>query len=221
MGTSPYARIDSKKSLVENAYEALKEAICSNAVSPGDVLSENQIAKELGMSRTPVREALRMLAAEDYIEVRNGTGIFIKPISQADWRSLMHVRKSLEILAAETAIHQIPDRDIDALERVFNGLLEDYKNKKNMGAREFTAVDYQLHELLVERCGNKYVKNIMNGIHANIKRFQSVSFTTLNNLPESTQQHLHLLQLIRVRDSAGLAKALAEHIDWALDCIVF
>ena len=202
------------------AYEAVKEAICNNEVQPGDVLSENQIARQLDMSRTPVREAIRMLASEDYVEVRNGTGIIVKTISPDDLRDLMRVRKSLELLAAETAVHTIQESEIDRLEQSFLSLLADYRQKKPLSIKDFANSDYLLHELLVERCSNKYVKSIMGSINVNIKRFQGMSFASLNNLPESTEQHLKLLRLIRARDSVALMEALAQHIDWSQSCIL-
>jgi DNA-binding GntR family transcriptional regulator len=160
-----------------------------------------------------------MLESEGYVEVRNGTGVIVKNISSDDLRNLMHVRKSLEMLAAETAIHNIREIEIDQMEQSFIKLLKDHKKKKQISVQDFTSRDYQLHDLLVERCNNKYIKNIMDSIHANIKRFQSMSFVTLNNLSESTEQHLNLLRLIRSRDSELLSLALARHIDWARDCI--
>ena len=217
---SPFVReIGNSGSLMTHAYEVVKEAICNNEIKPGDVLSENQIAKGLGMSRTPVREALRILASEDYVDVRNGTGIIVKSISPEDMRALTQVRKSLELLAAETAVHNIQISEIEQLEKSFLALLDDYNQKKPLEIHDFTSRDYQLHELLVARCTNKYVISIMKGIHANVKRFQCMSYVALNSLPESTEQHLNLLRLIRERDGDGLVRALGEHIDWAQDCL--
>lgn len=218
---SPYMRLaNTKGNLMNQAYQAIKDAICNNEVTPGDILSENQIAKELGMSRTPVREALRMLASEDYIEVRNGTGIFVKTISKEDMHNLMQVRKSLEMLASETAVFNIKESEIQELEQSFLTMMDLHKKKQPLSVQEFTTRDFQLHELLVDRCSNKYVKNIMSSIYANIKRFQCMSFVSLNNLTESTEQHLYLLRLLREHDSQALASALAKHIDWAQDCVV-
>lgn len=219
MWSSPFIRPAQKDSLMNQAYRAIKESISSNAVKPGDLLSENQIAKELGMSRTPVREALRMLESEDYIEVRNGIGIFVKSISLEDIRDIFQVRKALELIAAETAIYNITQQDVLALEHCFHQLLDDHNNQRPVDLKEFIDIDYQLHELLVARCSNKYVSSIMQGIHGNSKRFLGLSFESLNSLAESTEQHLHLLALIRQRDQEGLQEALAQHMDWSVSCI--
>lgn len=207
------------RSLAQHAYQAIRRSICSNRVPPGTLLSEGKLAQELAMSRTPVREALRRLEAEDFVEIRNGAGVYVKPITPDDIQNLMRVRKSLELLAAETAIFRISAPEIDYLAYGFEQLLQDWNTNGSPDPQAFTSRDYQLHELLIQRCNNKYVQGIMAGINAQIERFQSLSFSALNNLEESTRQHLALIALIRRRDSEGLQQALATHIDWAEACI--
>ncbi len=86
-----------KVNLSEIAYDEIKDAICKGKVMPEDILSESQLASQLGMSRTPVREALRMLATEDFVEVKNGIGAYVKPLSSKDMEDLYEVRCLLEM----------------------------------------------------------------------------------------------------------------------------
>ena len=73
-----------KSTLADRAYEQIKDALCQGKIVPGDILSESQLAQSLGMSRTPVREALRALASEHWLAIRNGVGAYVKPLSSKE-----------------------------------------------------------------------------------------------------------------------------------------
>jgi DNA-binding GntR family transcriptional regulator len=217
---------DSKKfqakkqyNLMDKAYDSIKANICNNTIESGMLLSESQIAEELGMSRTPVREALKALAMEGYVEIRVGIGAYVKPISYRELLDLYAVRRALEIAAVDTALENITEDEVDDLEERFNELLKRYRNHEKIELQEFINVDLALHELLVEKCENRYIKDFMEKIMDNIRRIQMVSFRALNDLEESTQQHLDLLEHIRARDKQKLSEALARHMDWSISCI--
>ena len=76
MEVSNFVKKGSTRNRTEIAYDKIKDSICSGAIRPGDILSESQIAAELEMSRTPVREALRILASEDLVVIKNGIGAY-------------------------------------------------------------------------------------------------------------------------------------------------
>lgn len=205
--------------LMDKAYDAIKTNICDNTIEPGSLLSESQIASELNMSRTPVREALKALAMEGFVEIRVGVGAYVKPISYKELLDLYEVRRALEIVAAKTAINNITPDEIENLKQRFNDMRERYRNKENITLNEFIDNDLAMHELIVEKCDNNFVKDFMEKIIDNIKRIQTVSFKALNDLEESTAQHLELLKLIENREIKPLTDALNKHIDWSISCI--
>lgn len=204
-----------KVNLSEIAYEQIKDALCEGRILSGDVLSESQLAADLGMSRTPVREALRALASEGWLEIRNGVGAFVKPISSKDMEDLYEVRRLLEVQAARTSVYNISNQEIDDLAGRFQALLDEYLEGNHPDPRLFSAMDWELHALIVERCRNNYIKTIMRSNTSNIKRYQYLSAEALNDIRESTLQHLNILSLIRSRDAGRLCQALGEHLDWA------
>ena len=206
----------SKRTLAEVAYEKIKEAICEGRIASGDLLSENQLAQDLGMSRTPIREALRALASEDWLEIKNGVGAYVKPLSAKDIHDLYEVRCLLEVQAAKTSVHRITNEEIDRLEERFRQLLERTGSRdREPDPREFSELDWELHELIVERCQNNYIKSIMRNNTASMKCYQALSFEALHDLRESTLQHLNILSLLRQRDSEALTAALKQHLEWA------
>lgn len=205
----------SRTNLSEQAYNQIKDALCQGKIVSGDILSESQLAHDLGMSRTPIREALRALASEDWLEIKNGIGAYVKPLSSKDMEDLYEVRCLLESQAVKTSVYNITNGEIDDLERRFRCLLDDYDAGRNPEPRSFSALDWELHELIVERCQNNYIKVIMRNNNSNMKRYQFLSVEALNNIRESTLQHLHILSLLRSRDVELLPVALREHLIWA------
>ena len=203
-----------RANLSEVAYNQIKDALCEGEIMPGDILSESRLAQQLGMSRTPVREALRALASEGWLEIKNGVGAYVKPLSTKDMEDLYEVRCLLEAQAVRTAVYHIANEEIDALERKFQTLLDNFDRGNPPDAREFSALDWELHELIVERCQNRYIKEIMRSNTSNMKRYQFLSAEALNDVRESTRQHLKILALLRGRNVEELSGALREHLEW-------
>lgn len=206
---------NARESLSQQAYDQIKDALCRGKIAAGDILSENQLAQELGMSRTPVREALRTLASEGWLEIKNGVGAYVKPLSSKDIEDLYEIRCLLEVQAAKTSVYHISDQEIDELEQQFSALLEEYERGKFPDPAYFSQLDWNLHELIVERCTNNYLKNIMRNNNSNIKRYQLLSFEARNNMRDSITQHLRILELLRRRDVPALTQALTDHLNRA------
>jgi len=204
-----------KVNLSDTAYNEIKDALCEGKIIPGDILSESQLAEEMGMSRTPVREALRALASEGWLEIKNGIGAYVKPISSKDMEDLYEIRCLLETQAARTAVFHITTEEIDEMEARFRQLLDQCHSGVYPDPKVFSSLDWELHDLIVQRCQNNYIKSIMQTNTSNMKRYQYLSAEALNDIQESTMQHLNILALLRDRDPDALAQALQHHLAWA------
>ena len=205
--------------LSEQAYSQIKDAICQGSVAPGDILSENQIAQQLGMSRTPVREALRALASEGFVEIRNGIGAYVKPLSSKDMEDLYEVRCLLEMQAIKTSIYRISNDEIDDLTRRFQAIYDACEQGDSPAQGEFSELDWELHSLLVDRCTNNYIKEIVAGNNSNLRRYQSLSVNVLGDVHESARQHLEILRVLRSRDLDKLEEVLHAHLMWSANLL--
>lgn len=205
--------------LSEQAYNQIKDAICQGSVAPGDILSENQIAQQLGMSRTPVREALRALASEGFVEIRNGIGAYVKPLSSKDMEDLYEVRCLLEMQAIKTSIYRISNDEIDDLTRRFQAIYDACEQGDSPAQGEFSELDWELHSLLVDRCTNNYIKKIVAGNNSNLRRYQSLSVNVLGDVHESARQHLEILRVLRSRDLDKLEEVLHAHLMWSANLL--
>lgn len=212
--------VQKKKNLSQIAYLELKKDIYKNKIKPGDCLSENLIAKEFNMSRTPVREALRILESEDLIDIKDGIGIYVKTISFKDIKDIFEVRRALETLALRTSINRITDEEIENMKKKFNYLLNQYKSGIDVAMDKFVAVDWELDELIVKESNNNYIVSIMGNIKAKIIRYQYMSYEALNDVEESTAQHMKILSLMKDRNLEELIKVNEKHIEWSLNCFI-
>lgn len=204
-----------KPSLSELAYRQIKDALCEGKIAAGDILSESQLATALGMSRTPVREALHALASDGWVEIKRGIGAYVKPLSSKDMEDLYEVRCLLETFAIKTSAFNITSEELDSLEERFRACLDSYKAGALPDPKRFSDLDWELHELIVERCQNNYLKSILRSNYSSMKQYQFLSFEALNDIQESTRQHLDILALIRKRDVDALSDTLLKHLNWA------
>lgn len=208
-----------RKNLAQYAYKEIRNRIYYNNIKPGDLIKEIDLSEELGISRTPVREAIKMLASEDLVEVREGVGTFVKMLSFKDIKDIFEVRKALEVIAVKTAVNRITESDLKQLE-------DDFKNisiqleKGNLTKEEFNEVDMNVHELIFNRCDNNYAKGIFEEIKLRIKQYQYLSYESLNNTSESISQHLEIISFLRNKELDKLVVTLNQHIDWSLKCLL-
>ncbi len=213
--------VNQKQTMTDIAYQAIKNSILDGSIPEGVTISEKDFAAQLNMSRTPIREAMRILESQDFVEIRDGVGTFVKNISPSQARDLFEARKHLEVIAATTAINHISAKDIAMLEEEFHDLLARKKNGDDIDFLEFMKIDSKLHELIVGKCTNEYIRKFMISILDNTNKFQLISAKSLGNLEESTMQHLDILQKIKQKDVEALKETLAEHIAWSYNCLGF
>lgn len=215
-------RVEIKKSgktnLTTQAYNIIKNSICENSIEAGALISETKLGETFGMSRTPIREALKLLEREGLVEIRTGIGAIVKDLTTKQIKDLYEVRKLIETAAAKKAITSFPQEEIASIrERIID--IQDRAVRGELSTMEFTELDLLLHNKIVEYCGNTYLETIMQDILYDVKRVQMISFNALNNIEESTKQHLQILDLLEEKNEEKLVEALSEHIDWSADCI--
>ena len=199
-------------SLAHKAYCSLKESIMTNEFKPGDCLSENALAKALGMSRTPIREAIKVLSSEGLIEIHNGVGAFIKHITVKEIHDIFEVRSALECIAVDSALDRISQEELEEIEKDWLKLYADAVAGKQIGYGILSGHDSKLHELIVVKCDNDFLINIIAGIKMKIARFQKISATALGNELNTISQHLELIKIMKSRNAEALKHELKAHI---------
>ena len=212
--------LDSYKPLRELVLDAIRAAIMNGILQPRERLMEIQLAEELGVSRTPIREALRKLELEGFIVMVPRKGAYVADLSFKDIADVFEIRAALEGLAAGLAAERITEEELETMERLIVGKQEAI----NSGDIDrLVEVDTSFHELLYQSSRNDRLATIISNLREQIQRFRLTSLSFPGRNKESLQEHKQLLEAIQARDSQ-LARQLAqEHIENAenvlLECI--
>lgn len=210
-------RLDAYKPLREVVFEALREAIINGTLGPGERLMEIQLAEELGVSRTPVREAIRKLELEGFVVMVPRKGAYVSGISLKDIADVFEVRAALESLAAGLAAERITDEELEELERILVRKSEIIEEKD---VSLFVESDTRFHETLYQASRNQRLIQILSNIRDEIQRFRSVSLAYPGRMREALEEHRKIVEAISERNIV-LAQALAwEHIENAENSLV-
>ena len=211
-----YSRKEQKPSYAQLAYDGIKGLIIDEEIKPGELLSENWLASYLNMSRTPVREAIRRLQAEGFLDSIKGLGTFLKPLTLKDVKNIYEVREALELIACETSIYQITEEEIKGVRSNLQSLRDRHAAGEEIDRMEFSKLDGQFHDLIVGKSNNGYIKILMDQIYFNVDRYRIISFHISLDLEESTRQHLDLLDCVEERNLDKLKEHLSAHLEWSL-----
>lgn len=166
------------------------------------------------MSRTPIREALKMLKSDDLVEIRDGVGTFVNTFTQKDIEDAYAVRKALEMLAVHTAINAFSGEELDQMEENFHSIQRRLDGGENVSVEEFFEADWNLHDKIVQKSGNRYVKTAMRNLDAVLRRYQCLSVHMLSHTDTTVAEHLTIISLIRKKNLARLTELLECHITY-------
>lgn len=214
-----FKKTEVKEKLVDVAYREIKEAIVLHTFRPGECLSTNHLATTLKMSRTPIREALNMLASEGLVEIQNGVGIYVKGYTLQHILELYEVRITLEMMAMKDAINVISAECLDDLVTRWLKLKDRYYESEDFELVEVSELDNYTHLALIDFCENEYLKNLLHDVYNQVKRVQYMSAKALGNIDVTINQHFELLEAIRNRDYDAVSVILPNHIRSAVGYI--
>ncbi|ABB16185.1 MULTISPECIES: GntR family transcriptional regulator [Carboxydothermus] len=202
--------LDNYKPLRELVFETLREAIINGVLKPGERLMEVQLAEELGVSRTPVREAIRKLELEGFVVMIPRKGAYVAGISLKDVADVFEVRAALESLAAGLAAERITDEEIEELERV---LVQQQSLAESDRLEDIIRADTDFHEVLYRASRNERLIQIVSHLREQIQRFRTASLSQPGRLRLALEEHKEIVEAIAERN-VEKAQALArEHIE--------
>lgn len=210
----------------QKAYEHIRDRIIAGDFPPGAVVSETALAKELGLSRTPVGEALRELAGVGLVEQVPRYGTIVRRISRQELIELYEVREGLEPYAVALAVQRIRPGDLQRLERLcarlegFLGELPaaEHAELEGQALREFLAADMAFHTLLIHAAGNRRIAKLVRDSHVMTALFGARRLMHDRSIvAEVCRHHADILAAVRRGDVAAARALSAEHIRTSLE----
>ena len=203
-------KMDEYLPLRDIVFNTLRRAILRGELEPGERLMEIQLAEKLGVSRTPIREAIRKLELDGLVLMIPRRGAEVARISEKNLKDVLEVRRSLEELAMELACERMSDENFEELEQAE----EDFKQAIKTG-NILTIVegDEAYHEVIYRCTGNDRLLQILSNLREQMYRFRLEYIKDENKRQNLLEEHEKILKALKSRDIALARSAVREHID--------
>lgn len=211
MATPKIAPLAGRSSRSDQVYVALREALLAGAFTPGDQLREGEIAAQLGVSKTPVREALSRLRAKGLLKASSTRGILVTQIDDDTLKHLYEIRALLEPEAVRQALPQVDDKLISQGRRLLADA-QRYSERRDFNALSRSNRDF--HELLYTRCENKQLQRILNDMRDQLQFIAASGWRgTSPSWELEHSEHTAILDAVAQRDSDRAAGLSKDHIE--------
>jgi len=209
--------IDSYQPLRETVCAALRDAIKRGILEPGERLMEVQLAEELGISRTPVREAIRKLEQEGYVIMMPRRGTYVSDVSVKDVKEIFEIRSALESLAISLATMRIEPEELEKLQT----LLEEIGGHiENNDIEKIVATDVEFHGLLYQVSRNERLVTIISNLKEQLARFRTLSMSYPGRLQETLAEHRAMVEAIAAGDVDLAREAAERHMEQAEETLL-
>ncbi|OJV62281.1 MAG: GntR family transcriptional regulator [Clostridiales bacterium 38-18] len=197
------------KSLTSLIFEKIREDILNGRYATGDKLVEIKLADELGVSRTPVREALKQLELDGLVENIPNRGVVVKGISKKDIDDILTIRLCIEGLVGQWAAERILDHEVKELEEIFD-LMEFYSQKGDVD--KIFELNTKFHETLYQTTKSRYLEGVLNDFQLFIKTARNSSLKSEGRIHNALEEHRQIVAALKNHDVEGTRRALVNHI---------
>jgi len=201
-----------RRNLRDEVYRVLWRMIVHAEFEPGSKIAEEEVASALGVSRTPVREAMHRLEYEGLLTASPGQSSTVTTPTLEDLEEAYQVIAALEGLAVRLAVPNLTDDDLRRMEEITGAMAEHGRRGE---VEELTEIDMQFHRLLHERARNRRLQRIASELRRQMERFEYAFFSSPSNAEASLKRHRKLVRILKRRDAMGAQRALEQQ--WDLD----
>ena len=203
-------------SLADQVFDVLERDILTGEFAQGEILTESRLSEKLGVSRTPIREALKRLTMEHIIEM-TAKGARVIGITRKDIADIYAIRLRTEGTAAAMAAQNMTDSALEELRSTLE-LQEFYTAKRDPDG--IKNMDSRFHQIIYERCGSSIFCDMLEPLHRKIIKYRRVSISVPSRAEESLKEHRAILEALEARDAALAEKLMVEHILHARESIL-
>jgi DNA-binding GntR family transcriptional regulator len=199
-----------RPALQEEVVARIRQMIEDGTLLPGSRVPERQVCTQLGVSRTPLREAFRILAAEGLLELTPRRGATVKRLRPDEIDHMFEVIEVLEALAGELACAELDDAGLRAIEGLHERMMAAYRRRDR---RRFFALNQEIHERIVAGCGNPILIRVYAGLSGQMRRIRYMPQITEAQWRIAAREHAAIMKALKARDRRALGRILREHLD--------
>lgn len=209
--------VTDKYSLRGRVFHKLREDILSGKYEEHEELKEVAIGEEMGVSRTPVREAFRQLELEGLIQIIPNKGAYVTGITEKDVKDIYMIRSLLEGLCARWATAHITKEQMDEMEE--NVYLAEFHAAKGH-LEQLAELDNRFHDILYEACDSKILEHQLKDFHQYVLRVRKKTLSNANRGPKSNAEHKGIMEAIKAKDADRAEQLAHQHMINAYDNMV-
>ena len=198
-----------RRPLHEEVLDQLRDRIVQGELAPGMRLNERVLCAELGISRTPLREAIKMLATEGLVELLPNRGAIVTPLKAATIADTLAVMGSLESLAGELACANATDPDLAEIRALHFEMLAHHARRELAAYFRYNQL---IHMKIIEASGNPVLTNTYRQLNANVRRARYMANLSQERWDAAVREHEEILAALALRDAPRLKRLLAEHL---------
>jgi len=214
--------VTTPKTIAEQVYDLLKSKILDQKILPGERLLEIAVCKMLQVSRTPVREAFRLLQQDGLVERIPQGGVRVTDLSLEDLQEVSARRTVLEVYAVELASDKINETELEQLEdivRKTSAMIIEEQNGKPIDISELSRLNTVFHDIICDAAQSRYLSNILEIVRLPILRFRPFSLEDNTHRQRSLEEHKQIIVMLREKDKKGLKKLITKHVNDVGDAV--
>jgi DNA-binding GntR family transcriptional regulator len=198
-----------RPALQDEIVARLRQMIGDGALLPGSRIPERQLGAQLGVSRTPLREAFRILASDGLLELTPRRGATVKKLQPDEINHMFQVLEVLEALAGELACEAMGDEDVAAIGKMHERMMAAYRRRDR---RRFFEYNQQIHERIVAASGNPVLQRVYQGLNGLARRIRYLPQITEAQWRVAAREHAAILKALEARDGPALGRVLRTHL---------
>ena len=202
-------------SLANQVYQQIEKNILSGVYKAGEIISESKLSEELGVSRTPIREAIARLENDKLIGI-TPSGTVVLGITDEDVADMFAVKRALEPMVVKMAAMNISDEDLAKLKEILDQQ-EFYQEKKNI--EKVRNLDTQFHDIIYSASGSPIFQAVLSPIHHKLMKYRKDSLTNEGRSRYSIEEHVKIYEAIQAGNQEKLEELVLKHVDQAYKSI--
>ena len=199
-----------RRPLFEQLADRVREMILAGDYAPGQRLQEKELSETFGVSRTPMREALKVLSSEGLVTLAPNRGAAVTRLNDEELAETFPVMGALEALAGELACTHATDEEIENIARLHWEMIDAFGRR---ALNDYYTVNESIHTAILEAARNTTLTKQVEQLAGRARRSRFQGEMSEERWRQAVDEHEHILDRLRARDSAGLAEALRRHVD--------
>ncbi len=201
--------LPARSALADDIRHWLRDSIVNLDIKPGEQLNELLLAEKLGVSRSPLREAFRLLEAEGFVVRQSGKGAYVREVTANDVLELFPVRAALEGLAAELAATRLTDKELRALGKITEKMAQAAEQRN---VKAYQRLNYECHKAIVRGAHNRRLEEIINNLGRQAMWFFFTTVLFRKSMDYAMDSHREIYRALEARDGKLAAQCISEHI---------